>query len=233
MDGNRRWAHRHGLPKSVGHARGAKQVRTLVEACAARGVRWLTLFAFSTENWKRPADEVAGLMSLFLLYLQKEASDMHRKGVKIKIVGDRSAFDARLQKLMASVEALTADNTVITVHIAANYGGRWDMLQAVKAWQASHLAETLDALTEDALRPYLSFGNTPDPELIIRSGGEQRLSNFTLWQGAYAELYFTPTLWPDFGPDALDEALDWFAQRDRRFGAAEGTAMFSPPLAAA
>ena len=218
MDGNRRWASQRGLPKAIGHANGAKRVRTLVEACSARGVRWLTLFAFSTENWQRPADEVTSLMGLFLLYLQKEASNMHKKGVRLKVIGDLSAFDARLQALVASVEAMTAHNNTVTLTIAANYGGRWDMLQAVQAWQAAHLAEPVSALTEDRLAPYLSLSGAPNPELLIRTGGESRISNFMLWQSAYTELYFTPTLWPDFSPDSLDQALDWYAQRDRRFG---------------
>lgn len=221
MDGNRRWASQRGLPKAIGHASGAKRVRSLVEACSARGVRWLTLFAFSTENWKRPADEVSSLMSLFLLYLQKEASDMNKKGVRLKVIGDLSVFDARLQALITSVEAMTADNSTITLTIAANYGGRWDMMQAVQAWQAAHPAEPVSALTEDALGPHLSLADAPNPDLLIRTGGESRISNFMLWQSAYTELYFTPTLWPDFSSNALDQALTWYAQRDRRFGAGD------------
>ena len=220
MDGNRRWADQRGLPKAIGHASGAKRVRSLVEACSARGVRWLTLFAFSTENWKRPVDEVTSLMGLFLLYLQKEASDMHKKGVRLKIIGDRSAFDARLQTLMANVEAMTAHNTTITLTIAANYGGRWDMLQATQAWQTAHPDQPLSALTEDALAAHLSLSDAPNPDLLIRTGGEIRISNFMLWQSAYTELYFTDTLWPDFRPESLDQALAWYTQRDRRFGAA-------------
>ena len=223
MDGNRRWAHQRGLPKAIGHASGAKRVRSLVEACSERGVRWLTLFAFSTENWKRPAEEVTSLMGLFLLYLQKEASDMHKKGVRLKIIGDRSAFDARLQALMANVEAMTADNSTITLTIAANYGGRWDMLQAVQAWQAAQPQPPVNVLTEDALQPYLSLADAPDPELLIRTGGESRISNFMLWQTAYTELYFTDALWPDFNSGSLDQALAWYAQRDRRFGGANAT----------
>ena len=223
MDGNRRWASQRGLPKAIGHASGAKRVRSLVEACSARGVRWLTLFAFSTENWKRPADEVTSLMGLFLLYLQKEASDMHKTGVRLKVIGDRSAFDARLQTLMTNVEAMTAHNTKITLTIAANYGGRWDMLQAVQAWHTSNPDEPISALTEKALRPHLSLSDAPEPDLLIRTGGESRISNFMLWQSAYTELYFTPALWPDFSPESLDQALAWYAQRDRRFGGAEAT----------
>ena len=221
MDGNRRWASQRSLLKAIGHARGAKRVRSLVEACAARGVRYLTLFAFSTENWKRPIDEVTSLMGLFLLYLQKEASDMHKNGVCLKIIGDRSAFDERLQKLMANVEAMTAHNSKITLSIAANYGGRWDMLQAMQAWHASNPGAPASALTEDALRPHLSLAGAPDPDLLIRTGGELRISNFMLWQSAYTELYFTPTLWPDFNAESLDQALAWYAQRERRFGGVE------------
>ena len=225
MDGNRRWAKKRGLPKTVGHASGAKRVRGLVEACSARGVRWLTVFAFSTENWKRPAEEVSSLMGLFLLYLQKEASDMHKKGVRLKVIGDISAFDARLQTLITNVQAMTAHNTKITLTIAANYGGRWDMLQAVQAWHASNPGASIGELTEAALRPYLSLPDAPEPELLIRTGGESRISNFMLWQSAYTELYFTPALWPDFSAASLDEALAWYAERDRRFGGADATGL--------
>ena len=225
MDGNRRWAKKRGLPKTVGHASGAKRVRGLVEACSARGVRWLTVFAFSTENWKRPAEEVSSLMSLYLLYLQKEASDMHKKGVRLKVIGDISAFDARLQTLITNVQAMTAHNTKITLTIAANYGGRWDMLQAVQAWHASNPGAPIGELTEAALRPHLSLPDAPEPELLIRTGGESRISNFMLWQSAYTELYFTPALWPDFSAASLDEALAWYAERDRRFGGAEASGL--------
>jgi undecaprenyl diphosphate synthase len=227
MDGNRRWARERDLPKAIGHARGAKRVRSLVEACATRGVRWLTLFAFSTENWKRPAAEVSGLMSLFVLYLQKEASDMKKKGVRLKVIGDLSVFDARLQTLIANVETITAHNSRITLTIAANYGGRWDMLQAVQAWHASNPGEPISALTEKALRPYLSLPEAHEPDLLIRTGGESRISNFMLWQSAYTELYFTDTLWPDFSPELLDKALIWYAQRNRRFGGADATDLSS------
>ena len=223
MDGNRRWASQRGLPKAVGHAAGAKRVRGLIEACSQRGIRWLTLFAFSTENWKRPAEEVTGLMALFLLYLQKEASDMSKKGVRLKVIGDCSAFDARLQTIIASVEAMTAHNTKITVTIAANYGGRWDILQAVQAWQAANPKETVAAMQEEDLGRYLSPHGAPDPDLLIRTGGESRISNFMLWQSAYSELYFTETFWPDFGVDALVQALTWYAQSNRRFGGTNGS----------
>ena len=221
MDGNRRWAREHGVPKALGHARGAKRVRALVEACAARGVQHLTLFAFSTENWKRPQDEVSSLMALFVRYLQKEATEMHHHGIRLKVIGDRSAFDSRLQKLMAHVEDMTADNTRMTLTIAANYGGRWDMLQAMRAWHMDNPDANASELTEETLRPYLCLANAPDPDLLIRTGGEVRISNFMLWQSAYSELYFTPSLWPDFNAESLDKALTWYASRERRFGGAE------------
>ena len=221
MDGNRRWARQRGLPKAVGHATGAKRVRSLVEACAQRGVNWLTLFAFSTENWKRPEEEVTGLMGLFLLYLQKEASDMHKAGVRLKVIGDLTAFDARLNALIQNVEALTAHNTKITLTIAANYGGRWDMLQAVRAWHAANPNQPAGPQKESDLAAHLCLAGAPDPDLLVRTGGESRTSNFMLWQAAYTELYFTPTLWPDFHTESLDRALAWYAQRDRRFGGAD------------
>ena len=219
MDGNRRWAAKRSLPRALGHASGARRVRQIVEACSARGVRYLTLFAFSTENWQRPAEEVSSLMGLLVHYLQKEVSDMHRTGVRLKVVGDLSRFDQRLQNLMASGQALTAHNSKITLTIAANYGGRWDMMQAVQAWQAAHPDQTMADMDEAALHPHLSMAYAPDPELLIRTGGESRISNFMLWQMAYTELFFTDTLWPDFSAPVLDEALEWFSARDRRFGA--------------
>ncbi|MDH0364481.1 polyprenyl diphosphate synthase [Comamonas aquatica] len=219
MDGNRRWASQRGLPRAIGHASGARRVRQIVEACSERGVSHLTLFAFSTENWQRPADEVSSLMSLLVNYLQKEICNMHTNGVRLKIVGDLSRFDQRLQNLMASGQALTSNNSKISLTIAANYGGRWDIVQAVKAWQATNPAVNLSSLDEAGLRPHLSMGHAPDPDLLIRTGGESRISNFLLWQMAYTELFFTDKLWPDFSVALLDEALHWYSARDRRFGA--------------
>jgi undecaprenyl diphosphate synthase len=219
MDGNRRWAAKRKMPRALGHASGARRVRQIVEACSTRGIRYLTLFAFSTENWQRPADEVSSLMGLLLHYLQKEISNMHTTGVCLKVVGDLSRFDQRLQNLMASGQALTAHNTKITLTIAANYGGRWDTVQAVQAWQAANPTKTVSSMDESALRPHLSMAYAPDPELLIRTGGESRISNFLLWQMAYTELFFTETLWPDFSIPVLDDALEWFSVRDRRFGA--------------
>lgn len=217
MDGNRRWAADRSLPKAIGHASGARRIRHIVQACCDRSIRYLTLFAFSTENWRRPTDEVNSLMGLFVSYLQKEVKDMNANGVQLKIVGDRRGFDARLQDLMQRAEEQTAGNDRITLTIAANYGGRWDMLQALQNWLAAHPgADAPDS--EEALRPYLSMAYAPDPDLLIRTGGESRVSNFLLWQMAYSELFFTDTLWPDFTPAHLDEAIAWFQQRDRRFG---------------
>ena len=218
MDGNRRWAHKRAMPKALGHARGAQRVRSIVQACADHGVRYLTLFAFSTENWQRPPEEVSSLMGLLVHYLEKEVDDMNATGVRLKVVGDTRRFDARLQRLMRESQEKTAGNKRITLTIAANYGGRWDMLQAARAWQENHPGQSLDGLDEDSLRSYLSMAYAPDPELLIRTGGESRISNFMLWQTAYTELYFSPALWPDFDEKMLHEALAWYSERDRRFG---------------
>ena len=219
MDGNGRWAKQRGLPRTFGHTSGARQVRAIIEHCADRGVGHVTLFAFSSENWKRPADEVSSLMSLFVLYLEKEIREMRLNGVRLKVIGDVSRFDARLQRLIADAQRETADNTRITLTVAANYGGRWDMVEAVRRWQVAHPGQTADALTEDDIAPFLSMADAPDPDLLIRTGGESRISNFLLWQLAYAELYFTDVLWPDFSVEEMDKALAWFADKDRRFGA--------------
>lgn len=220
MDGNGRWARRRGLPRTLGHARGAQAVRSIVEACAERGVAYLTLFAFSSENWRRPAHEVSALMSLFVRYLKKELNAMNAKGVRLKVIGDISAFSAPLQHLILQAQAVTAGNSRITLTVAANYGGRWDVLQAVKAWQTAQpdTASSPEGATEASLAPYMSMAFAPDPDLLIRTGGESRISNFLLWQMAYTELYFTDLLWPDFEPAALDEALRWYQLKDRRFG---------------
>jgi undecaprenyl diphosphate synthase len=218
MDGNRRWAKKRGLPRALGHASGARRVRNIVQACSDRGVRYLTLFAFSSENWQRPPEEVSSLMGLLVHYLEKEVDDMNANGVRLKVVGDTQRFDARLQKLMRESQEKTASNSRITLTIAANFGGRWDMVQAMRAWQAAHPGQSAEALDEDSLRPFLSMAYAPDPDLMIRTGGESRISNFLLWQMAYTELFFTDALWPDFTPQVLDEAIQWFSERDRRFG---------------
>jgi undecaprenyl diphosphate synthase len=218
MDGNRRWAKNRFMPAGLGHAAGAQRVRDIVKACAEMGIPHLSLFAFSTENWKRPPEEVSGLMGLFMTYLKKEVKDMNANGVRLKVLGDKGRFSASLQELMADAERQTAHNEGITLHICANYGGRWDMLQAVKAWQKNNADLSLDALTEASLVPYLSTADAPEVDLLIRTGGESRVSNFLLWQAAYAELFFCDELWPDFTGDTLKRALVWFAGRDRRFG---------------
>ncbi len=218
MDGNGRWARRRGLPRTFGHTSGARRVRSIVEQCIGRGIEFVTFFAFSSENWKRPAEEVSALMSLFVLYLEKEVKDMDANGVRLKVIGDLTRFDPRLQKLIAQAEQRTAGNRRITLTVAANYGGRWDLLQALKRWQADHPGQQLDADGEDPLQPYLSMAYAPDPELLVRTGGESRISNFLLWQMAYTEMFFTDVLWPDFSEEELDRALAWYAQKDRRFG---------------
>ena len=221
MDGNRRWAAQRGLPQMMGHAAGARRIRPLVEGCMAAGVECLTLFAFSTENWRRPAHEVSGLTKLFLRYLRKEAGDLHSRGIRLKIIGDVSKFEKPLCLLFDEVESLTRDNTGLTLTVAVNYGGRWDMLRAMRSWMAANPGQSGDALDEEALLPYLSTAGMPDPDLLIRTGGEVRVSNFMLWQMAYTEMYFTETLFPAFTTERLDESLVWFAGRNRRFGASD------------
>jgi len=221
MDGNRRWAAQRALPQMMGHASGARRIRPLVERCMAVGVECLTLFAFSTENWRRPQDEVSGLTKLFLRYLRKEAGDLHARGIRLKIIGDVSKFDKPLCQLFDEVEHLTHENTGLTLAVAVNYGGRWDMVRAMQRWMAANPGSSPDAFDEDALQPYLSTAGLPDPDLLIRTGGEVRVSNFMLWQMAYTEMYFTETLFPAFSVQRLDESLVWFAGRNRRFGASD------------
>jgi undecaprenyl diphosphate synthase len=218
MDGNRRWAKNRFLPASLGHAAGAKQVREIVKACAEMGVPYLSLFAFSTENWKRPEEEVSSLMGLFISYLQKEVNSMNENGVCLKVAGDTHRFAPVLQDLIAKAERETASNTRITLTICANYGGRWDMIQAVKAWQQANPEKNLQSLDEESLSAFLSTEDAPEVDLLIRTGGESRVSNFLLWQAAYAEMFFTDDLWPDFSKKRLQQAVQWFAGRDRRFG---------------
>jgi undecaprenyl diphosphate synthase len=222
MDGNGRWAKKRHLPRVAGHARGVKRVRDIVESCIAHDIRYLTLFAFSTENWKRPADEVNHLMGLFVSALEGEVSKLHRNGIRLRVIGDLHSFNPRLQALIASAEARTACNDRLTLTIAANYGGQWDIKQAFGKWlKSQHAAgnSVLDASPEDIdLKPYLAMAYAPDPDMVIRTGGEQRISNFLLWQSAYAELYFTDTLWPAFDAAEMERALAWYTQRERRFG---------------
>ena len=216
MDGNGRWATSRYLPRVTGHVKGVEAVRGIVRACIERGIGHLTLFAFSSENWRRPPDEVAMLMRLFSSVLDREVSRMNANGICLKIVGDLSRFDARLQAQIAESEAKTADNQRLTLTICANYGGRWDMLQAMNKMLIDRPG--LTTYTEDDLAPYLCMAHAPEPDLFIRTGGEQRISNFLLWQLAYTELYFTETFWPDFNAAALDEAISSYQQRERRFG---------------
>lgn len=216
MDGNGRWATKRFLPRVTGHAKGVEAVRGIVEACARRGVGYLTLFAFSSENWRRPADEVSVLMRLFMTALGREVAKMHANGIRLKIVGDLSRFDDEMQRMIASAQRRTAVNTGMTVTVCANYGGRWDLLQAMNKLVAAHPGRS--DFTEDELAANLSMAYAPEPDLFIRTGGEERISNFLLWQLAYSELYFTETYWPDFDAAALDLAITSYQQRERRFG---------------
>ena len=218
MDGNRRWAKKRFMPAALGHAAGAKRVRDIVRACSDMGIAHLSLFAFSTENWKRPDEEVSSLMGLFMSYLQNEVNDMNANGVRLKLVGDKSRFSSAMQELILRAEQQTAHNTKITLTICANYGGRWDVIQATQAWQKAHPDESLESLTEQALASHLSTAYAPEVDLLIRTGGEFRISNFMLWQAAYAEMFFTDDLWPEFSPERLQQAVAWFTGRDRRFG---------------
>jgi undecaprenyl diphosphate synthase len=218
MDGNGRWAKKRFLPRTVGHVKGAAGVRRIVKACADRDIQYLTLFAFSTENWRRPPEEVSTLMDLFVQYLQKEMADMSREGVRLRVIGDRSAFSADLQARIAAAEQATAHNTTLHLTVAANYGGQWDILQASRAWQKAHPNLSIQDLREQDLAAYLSTADLPDPDLLIRTGGESRISNFLLWQMAYTEMYFVDDYWPDFDEASLAKALTWFASRVRRFG---------------
>jgi undecaprenyl diphosphate synthase len=217
MDGNGRWAKKRFLPRVAGHQRGVESLREMIKSCIGLGVEYLTVFAFSSENWRRPADEVSFLMQLFLKMLEAETRRMHENNIRLKIIGDRSRFDATLQQLIADAERLTEGNTGLTLTIAANYGGRWDIMQAVQALLREH-PERAASFNEDDLDPYLAMNYAPEPDLFIRTGGEQRISNFLLWQLAYTELYFTETLWPAFDRAALDEAIHSYQRRERRFG---------------
>lgn len=218
MDGNGRWAQARHMPRTVGHAKGAGGVKALVARCAELGVQCLTLFAFSTENWKRPEDEVSTLMGLFVQYLEREMKELSAAGVRLQVIGDVAGFAPELQQRIKAAEAATAKNQLITLCVAANFGGRWDIVQAVQGWQKANPHATVAELTEIGISQHLSTSGLPEVDLLIRTGGEQRISNFLLWQCAYAELYFTQTLWPDFDAEELAKALDWFAQRTRRFG---------------
>jgi len=217
MDGNGRWAKKRFLPRVAGHQRGVESLRDMVKSCRDLGVEYLTVFAFSSENWRRPADEVSFLMQLFVKMLEIEMVRMHENNICLKIIGDRERFDAPLQRLIVEAERLTASNTGLTLTIAANYGGRWDIMQAVQAMLREH-PERAGTFSEEELEPYLAMNYAPEPDLFIRTGGEQRISNFLLWQLAYTELYFTDTLWPAFDREALEAAISSYQKRERRFG---------------
>ncbi|MFP3502146.1 polyprenyl diphosphate synthase [Burkholderia sp. SIMBA_062] len=219
MDGNGRWATERRLPRVAGHTRGVDAVRAVVEGCARAGVEYLTLFAFSSENWRRPNDEVSFLMRLFITALEREIGKLHANGIRLRVVGDLERFEPRIRELIRRAETKTARNTRLTLTIAANYGGRWDILQATKKLveQAVRDGREVD-VTEDAFAPHLAMAYAPEPDLFIRTGGEQRVSNFLLWQLAYAEFYFTDKYWPDFDGAALADAIASYTERERRFG---------------
>jgi undecaprenyl diphosphate synthase len=220
MDGNGRWARSRMLPRPVGHREGVKSVRRVVEACIDKGVRALTLFAFSSENWRRPTEEVSLIMGLFVHTLQKEVNSLDRNGVRLRFIGDRDAFSEDLQTLIEESEAQTRNNTKLDLVIAANYGGQWDITRAFKRLAGRIESGELQSedITSDIIADEMSMSDLPLPDLFIRTGGEQRISNFLLWQLAYTELYFTEVLWPAFAERQLDEALLWYANRQRRFG---------------
>lgn len=217
MDGNGRWAKKRFLPRFAGHKKGVDAVRMLVRACLERGISYLTLFAFSSENWRRPAEEVGLLMQLFVVALQKEVEKLAKHGVRLRVIGDLSRFDAQLQTLIHAAEAQTAENDALHLTIAANYGGRWDIVQAANRL-AAQSADRAGVWSEDDLASCLAMSFAPEPDLFIRTGGEQRISNFLLWQLAYTELYFTDTLWPEFNETTLDQAIASYVRRERRFG---------------
>ncbi|BBJ22744.1 polyprenyl diphosphate synthase [Candidatus Nitrotoga sp. AM1P] len=217
MDGNGRWAKQRYLPRIAGHQRGVETVREIVKACRELGVEYLTLFAFSSENWRRPADEVTFLMQLFLKMLEREVFKLHENNIRLKIIGDRSRFDAKLNQCILDAEQLTTGNASLTLTVAADYGGRWDIMQATQKMLQAR-PDLVGGFNEEDLEAYLSMHYAPKPDLFIRTGGEQRISNFLLWQLAYTELYFTDTLWPAFDGEALKLAIQSYYARERRFG---------------
>ncbi|HIF18521.1 MAG TPA: di-trans,poly-cis-decaprenylcistransferase [Cycloclasticus sp.] len=217
MDGNGRWAQHRGKPRTVGHKAGVDALRATIESCASLGVEVLTVFAFSSENWRRPAKEVDVLMALFMLTLKNQAKRLHKNNIRLKIIGDRSKFSTTLQKKIVEVESLTEKNSGLTLIIAANYGGQWDIEQAAQRMLHESINKDIPLAGLD-ISNFLSTAGMPEPDLFIRTGGEKRISNFLLWQIAYSELYFTDTLWPDFNQDGLKLAIENFSSRHRRFG---------------
>jgi undecaprenyl diphosphate synthase len=226
MDGNGRWAQRRALPRHFGHRAGAKAVRATVEGCARRGIEALTIFAFSSENWQRPAEEVTRLMELFVESIDKEVDELHANGIRVRFIGDLSRLREGLDEKIRAAEARTAGNTRMTLYVAVSYGGRWDIVEASRRLAARAAAGTLDprSIDEDVFAAELQLADAPEPDLFIRTGGEQRISNFLLWNLAYSELYFCDTLWPDFDDAALDAALRFYATRQRRFGLTDAQA---------
>jgi undecaprenyl diphosphate synthase len=218
MDGNGRWAGNRFMPRVAGHAEGLGAVRKIVQECRRLGVEYLTVFAFSSENWRRPPEEVGFLMKLFLKSLKSEVSRLAENDISLRLIGDLSRFDSAIQEMVQFSEEKTADCKSLTLTVAANYGGRWDILQAMRQCLVANPGLNPEQVSEELLQPHLSMAYAPEPDLFIRTGGEQRVSNFLLWQMAYTELYFTDVLWPDFDEAQLNKAFDWFGQRERRFG---------------
>ena len=220
MDGNGRWARAQGKARHAGHRAGVKSVRATVEAAAERGVSYLTLFAFSSENWSRPEEEVSSLMSLFVEALRREVAELHRNNVRLRFVGALDQLNVGLQKKMAEAEKKTADNSGLFLNVAVAFGGRWDIVTAARALarKAADGEIAADAIDDDAFAAGLQLADIPDPDLLVRTGGEQRISNFLLWNLAYAELWFTDVLWPEFGKSDFDKALAYFAGKQRRYG---------------
>ena len=220
MDGNGRWARQRGLPRVAGHRKGVESVRAIIQACAKRKIPWLTLFAFSSENWRRPKKEVELLMDLFIQALDKEIQELHQNNIRFQIIGDISPLSQSIKERVAKSEALTRDNSGLTLNIALNYGGRWDIAEATRQLcnDVAEGKQDIQEINEETLSVYLSTSGMPDPDLFIRTGGEKRVSNFLLWQLAYTELYFTDIYWPDFDDSEFEQALISFAQRQRRYG---------------
>jgi undecaprenyl diphosphate synthase len=220
MDGNGRWANKRGLPRAAGHKAGIKTLRKIVEFCAAESVQALTVYAFSSENWRRPSQEVGLLMELFITALNEQVDELHQHQVNVQFIGDLSRFPQKLQDSIAAAASLTHDNTGLHLRIAANYGGRWDITAAFKSifTRIDRGEVNIDAVDEAMIQQALSLADLPEPDLFIRTGGDQRISNYLLWQLAYTEMYFSEVYWPDFSPEKLAEACDWFESRQRRFG---------------
>ena len=224
MDGNGRWAKQRRRPRTFGHQAGLKALRKIVEHCGRLGVSELTVFAFSSENWKRPQKEVSRLMELFMRALDRETRELHENRVRVRFIGDLAAFSPELREKVRQAERLTAGNDRLILNVAASYGGRWDIVQAAQriAREVSEGTLQPDQIDEQRFASHLTLGGSRDPDLFIRTGGEMRISNFLLWQSAYTELFFSAVLWPDFGPDALDEAIAAYQSRERRFGLTSG-----------